>query len=158
MTTTTRAPRTPPGWLNALMRMLLHIPGLQRWLGRSTALITFTGRRSGVSYTTPVTYTRHNHEAILTAHESRQWWRNLETQPRVALRLAGSSHHGTARILRDDKALPYFVEFLEDQPVAAKASGVKLDEHGRPNIAEAKAGLNDTVVVVVDLDRPLGVG
>ncbi|HEX6255956.1 MAG TPA: hypothetical protein VFZ70_09115 [Euzebyales bacterium] len=35
---------------------LLHTPGLQRWVGRGTALLTLTGRRTGQTY--PASYAR----------------------------------------------------------------------------------------------------
>lgn len=38
---------TPPSWLNAMMRTMLRTPGLERLVGKSVALISFTGRKSG---------------------------------------------------------------------------------------------------------------
>lgn len=134
------------------MRVMLRTPGLQRLVGRSTALITFTGRKTGVPYTTPITYTRRDDKVILTGHESRQWWRNLSAQPQVQLRLAGSSRTGAARVLHGGEALPYFIDFLADQRMVAKASGVGFDEEGRPDTLQAKEALGDTVVVVVALE------
>lgn len=125
-------PSTPPRWLNALMRMMLWTPGLQRLLGRSTALITFTGRRSGRTFTTPVTYFRIGERVIVTAHRSRRWWRNLEDQPIVGLRLAGRTHSGKARVRGDPRdALSDLVTYLEGRPRAAKGMGAALDTAGR---------------------------
>lgn len=56
---------TPPKWLNAVMQIMLSTPGLPRILGRTTALFTFTGRRTGNSYTTPVTHYRSGDKVIV---------------------------------------------------------------------------------------------
>lgn len=38
---------TPPRWVNAVMKVMLRTPGLQRLMGSTIALITVTGRRTG---------------------------------------------------------------------------------------------------------------
>ncbi len=37
-----------------MMKLMLKTPGLEQWLGRQLALLTFTGRKTGQQYTTPV--------------------------------------------------------------------------------------------------------
>ena len=143
--------RTPPRWLNRFMILMLRTPGLQRLIGRSTALLTFVGRRSGKSYTTPISYARRGEQVILTCHESRQWWRNLDSNPRVQLRLAGRELTGLAVVADDQSALPRFSEFLQDQRMLARALGVSF-ENGVPDAEQAAAALQDTVVVLIDLD------
>ncbi len=146
-----KPPFTPPGWLNAVTRTFLRTPGLERLVGRSTALVTFTGRKTGRSYTTPVTYTRRGDRVILTAHPSRQWWRNLQARPHVGLRLAGVTFAGTARVAPRDGALTALTSFFEDQPMAARAAGLKKDATGTFNTQDLEDRLTDTVVIVVDL-------
>lgn len=144
-------PFTPPGWLNAVTRTVLRTPGLERLVGRSTALITFTGRTTGRSYTTPVTYTRRGERVIMTAHPSRQWWRNLQAHPQVELRLAGVVVGGTARVVTRDGAFTALTSFFEDQPMAARAAGLKKDATGTFDRQGLEDHLTDTVVIVVDL-------
>lgn len=148
---TTTAPRTPPDWLNSLTSVMLRTPGLQRLAGRSTALITFTGRTTGKTYTTPVTYTRDGEGVIMTAHVSRQWWRNLDAHPEVELRLAGEAVTGRAEVLRGDDALPDLITYYQDLTTVAKAAGIPSDAAGRIDPADAAAHLTDTVVVRVRL-------
>ena len=133
------------------MGLMLRVPGLQNLVGRSTALITFTGRSTGKVFTTPVTYARHGEEIILIAHESRKWWRNLTGAPMVQLRLAGRDAVGSARILRDQEALPPLIEYLSQRAAVARASGVSRDKAGNVNPTDAEAILADTVVIVVDV-------
>jgi deazaflavin-dependent oxidoreductase (nitroreductase family) len=134
------------------MSVLLRTPGVERWVGKSTALLTFTGRTTGETYTTPISYTPHGDSVILTGHSSRQWWRNLATEPQCRVRLRGTERAGTARVLRGDEARPYFVEFLGQQPMIAKGAGIEFDASGAPNPDQVDGALADTVVVIVDLD------
>ena len=133
------------------MRLMLRTPGLQRLTGRSTALLTFTGRKSGKSYTTPITYVADDGRVILTCNERRQWWRNLADRPAVTLRLAGRTVTGQARVLRGPSALPFLIVFWQAQPMIAKRSGATFDASGRIDAASVEARLADTVVVVVDI-------
>jgi deazaflavin-dependent oxidoreductase (nitroreductase family) len=134
------------------MSVLLRTPGLERWVGKSTALLTYTGRMTGATYRTPISYAPHADSVILTGHCSRQWWRNLSADPHCRIRLRGTEREGTARILRGDEARPYFVEFLGQQPMIAKGSGIEFDASGAPNPDQVDVALADTVVVIADLD------
>lgn len=147
---TTRPRFTPPRWLNALMRGMLRTPGLQRVVGRSTALITFTGRRTGRTFTTPASYVRTNGQVVLSSHVTRQWWRNLATRPTVRLRLAGRDVVGTATVLTGTDAIPALTTYWQSQPRLARAMGVELVE-GVPDPNTFGARLQDTVAVVVDV-------
>jgi deazaflavin-dependent oxidoreductase (nitroreductase family) len=143
---------TPPRWLNALLRFMLRTPGLQRLVGRSTALLTFTGRKTGKSFTTPITYVADNGRVILTCNQHRQWWRNLADRPSVALRLAGKEVSGRAQVLRGPGALPFLIDFWQAQPMIAKRAGASFDDAGRIDPVSVEEGLAETVVVVVDVD------
>lgn len=141
---------TPPAWLNTQMRRMLKTPGLQRLVGQSTALISFTGRKSGRTFITPVTYVRDANRVVMSAHRSRQWWRNLADHPTVEVRLAGRKATGTARVLTGRDALDAYSLLLREHQMMARAVGVSMDR-GVPDPAELRAALRDTVVVVVDL-------
>ena len=146
---------TPPGWLNALMRVMLRTPGLQTLVGKGTALITFTGRKSGRTYSTPISYIRKGDRVLLTGHVTRQWWRNLAADPTPTIRLAGTDYVGTATVTPAGDDLDAFVEFLEAQPAVAKASGVGLTD-GRANREQSAEAAEHTVVVGVGLERTRG--
>lgn len=118
-------------------------------VGKTTALLTFTGRTSGRSYTTPISYWRDGTTVVLSGHASRQWWRNLAADPACRIRLAGVDYAGTAQVLRGEAARPHFVTLLAAQPVIAKASGIAIDANGKPNPDDVTAALADSVVVVV---------
>ena len=142
---------TPPGWLNAWMRWMLRTPGLQRLVGKGTALITFKGRNSGRTYSTPISYIRKGDRVILTGHDTRQWWRSLAADPAPSIRLAGTGYTGRATATPATDNLDAFIEFLEAQPAVAKVSGVELDDEGHVNREQAAAAADHTVVVEIDL-------
>lgn len=143
---------TPPGWLNQMMTVMLKTPGLQRLVGRGTALITFTGRKSGEMMTTPVSYVARDDRILITGHRTRQWWRNLVSNPEVEIRLAGKVRKGLASVMDDpDNALADFLTLLEDQPVLARISGVPMDDQSHADPTMAREVLGYTVVVSIKL-------
>jgi len=94
--------------INPAMRLLLRSP-IHSLLSRSLMLITFTGRRSGRRYTTPVRYLRIGTTVRCFTSVESQWWRNLRGGADVVLRIEGS-----------DK--PYHAVAIVDDPVAIKAA------------------------------------
>lgn len=144
---------TPPRWLNRLMAAMLHTPGLERLVGRGTALLTFTGRRTGRTYTTPVSYARLDDRIILSGHVSRTWWRSVAARPQVWLRLAGREYRGTARVLTGDDpdAVDLLDVYLERQRMTARALKVGWSSAGGHDPADLRRVLADTVIVEVRL-------
>lgn len=144
---------TPPSWLNRVMAGMLRTPGLQRRVGRGTALLTFTGRRTGRTYTTPVSYARAGDRVIIVGHVNRTWWRNLPDRPQVGLRLAGSDHVGTARVVTGDEsdAVDLLRAYLDRLRMTARAQGVSRDADGRLREDDLRRVLANSVVVEVDL-------
>lgn len=143
----------PPKWLNLFMSGFLRTPGLQRILGRSIALISFTGRHSGARYTIPVSYARDDGMVVILSRSSRIWWRNFETRPAVELRLAGKTFTGTAAarlVIEEDLAT--LISFLEKRPFDAKAYGVSLDRGGRLTEENARRLVSRVVIIRIRLD------
>jgi len=146
---------TPPKWLNGMMKVLLRTPGLQNWIGKSIALITFTGRRSGKSYSTPVTYCREGDTVIVLSKKFRTWWRNFLEEPQVELRLKGRTLRGRAHVgIGDEADLPALVTFLENRRMDAKAYGVPFTPEGRIHQDQARAILPQIVIIRITLGSP----
>lgn len=144
---------TPPRWVNATMKVLLRTPGIERFLGRALALITVTGRKSGRTYTTPVSYTRDGGTIVVLTKRFRVWWRNLEEKPDVELRIGGRTFRGTARAsVGDERELPTLVKFLEGRRADARAYGLTLSPEGRVDPDEARALLSQIVVIRIELN------
>lgn len=124
-----RTPRTPPKFLNQIMSLLLRFPGP---LSNQLTLLTFIGRKSGKTFTTPLGFTRQgNTIALFTDHG---WWKNLRENPSVTLRLQGKKVKGNAEVIHDDKEkiAQELLDFVRQRPNAARAYNVKLDASGQP--------------------------
>ncbi len=130
---------------DAVMRWALTKPGLQGTIGRSVALLTFTGRRSGKTYTIPVSYHREDGTVILVTKRQRKWWHNFETAADVELRLAGKMYTGTAEVMTDHtETLEFMTRYWEKRPIDARAHGLKKDQITRDHIA----GILPHIVVI----------
>ena len=76
-----------------------------RIVGRNVAIITYTGRRSGRSFSTPVAYRRSGDELEIAANmpDAKSWWRNfLGDGAPLTVRLAGIERAGHAVAQRDE--------------------------------------------------------
>jgi deazaflavin-dependent oxidoreductase (nitroreductase family) len=159
MTTTTTAETleisdfTPPAWVNSIMKLMLKTPVLERWLGRTTALITFTGRESGRRFTTPVGYYREDDTVIITSKKSRKWWRNLDTHPDVELRLAGAAVQGRAEVhVGDEEMLAALVAYFDASGQRArKFYGVPAGPSGKASKDDIRELLPHIAIVRVAL-------
>lgn len=149
--TVTVPQKAPPAWLNSMMGVMLKTPGLQRWLGRGLALLTFTGRRTGKRYTIPVSYARTGDEVLVVTKKTRAWWRNFADRPVVELRLAGRIHRGRATAsIGDTSRMELLRTYLSERPVDAKAFGVR-NEDGLANADDVIALLPQVVLVDIEL-------
>src|SRR5215213_1728507 len=76
--------------VNALLRSSLH-----GFMGRSTLLFTYTGRKSGKAYTTPVNYLRDGDTLLVVSSCEHIWWKNLRAGAPVAVRVRGYNERDT---------------------------------------------------------------
>ena len=152
MSETTVPTAKPASWMNAVMKAMLKTPGVQRILGRAIALLTVTGRRSGRAITLPISYERDGDSVVMVTKRVRVWWRNLEADPEVRLRLAGKEYAATATVsVGDSAALPVFLEFLHGRKVDARAYGIPMDRDGNPDPERTAEVLPELVIIRVAL-------
>jgi hypothetical protein len=76
--------------INPIMKFLLRSPVHGLW-SDSLMLITFTGRKSGRRFTTPVRYIKTGETVRCFTAAENQWWRNLRTGARVELLIKGAT-------------------------------------------------------------------
>lgn len=91
---------------NRAFMVVMKAPVLDRALGRSMGIVTYTGRKSGKEFSLPVAYRRTgNHVKVAVAvPDKKSWWRNFENDGgRVDLDLGGVHHAGHAVATRDDR-------------------------------------------------------
>jgi F420H(2)-dependent quinone reductase len=90
---------------NAPVAAMANSPRLGASLRRSITLITYTGRRSGRTFSIPVAYRRRGDEIDIAANmpDVKTWWRNFvgDGAP-ISLKLDGVERAGHAVAHRDD--------------------------------------------------------
>jgi hypothetical protein len=98
------------GWLvravNARVTALTTSPRFGRLVGRGIVMLTYTGRRSGRTFTIPVVYRRTGDGVAIRVSmpDSKTWWRNfLGAGGPLSLRLDGVDRPGHAVAQRDAK-------------------------------------------------------
>lgn len=144
-TTEAKAGAMPP-WLNRTMIWLLRSP-FHRVVSGSIMLITFTGRKSGKRYTTPVSYTQQGEALIAFTHGG--WSKNLRNGATVTLRLQGRDIQGIAQAIADDPVtiLPYLRTHLRQLTRDLRFYNVRLDANGQPNEADLAKAAEMSVLI-----------
>jgi hypothetical protein len=140
-----------PFWLNPTMKFLLNSP-LHNLISDKILLISFTGRKSGNHYTTPVSYLKEDDTVKIFTHS--KWWKNFdENGTPVELKLQGKSFEGKAHPVVDDKEVVAMnlAKHLKNNHIDAKFYGVEYDDDGNPNMDDVRRGAEDTVLVEVKL-------
>ena len=134
-------------WYNPIMRGLLSSP-LHFILSKNMMLMTYTGRKSGKVYTTPMNYLGINGALYTTSYRDRVWWRNLRGGVDVTLRLGGRDVTARAETIEDQSDVAdALLHYLKTAPQLAKYMNVTLDEAGDPD-SEHIARLAQEMVMV----------
>ncbi len=135
-----QARRRPPRLANALLRGLLRSP-FHGLVSQQIMLITFRGRKSGKSFSTPVGYARK--DGVILFFTDHPWWKNLLKQEPVILTIQGQRIQGIPEVIVDDRAhiAGELKQYVEQRPAAARAYGITLDEQGqaRPDTVQQAA-------------------
>jgi len=138
-------------WYNSIMAFVLRSP-LHGMLSKNTMLITYSGRKSGKAYTTPVNYIQVEDGLLVTSYRKRTWWRNLRGGASVTLRLQGKDRQATAEVYEDDENVTrYLAAYLSKAPQVAKYFNVLLDDKGEPNLADVRRAAGERVIIRVQL-------
>lgn len=130
------------------MRVLLRSP-LHGLLSDSIVLITYTGRRSGKLYSTPVRYVRMDDCIRCYSTHDTQWWRNLRDGARAKMLTRGSEHQYRTEVIENDTARihaalkHYFSIFPED----AAYHDITLGRGEQPTSAQLEAAAAHAVVI-----------
>ncbi len=93
-------------------------------------LISFTGRRSGNVFTTPVRYIKNGETIRCFTSSENQWWRNLRDGAKVTLRIKGKDSPYTAVAIENspEEVKKWLVFYLELFPQDAAYHDIKLNK------------------------------
>jgi deazaflavin-dependent oxidoreductase (nitroreductase family) len=120
-------------------------------VSKSVLLITFTGCKSGKTYTTPVSYSQHNDQVYVFTHAT--WWKNLRGGAPVTLRIQGRELPALAEPVAEDKqaVAAGLSEHLRKVPSDARYYDVTFDDHGNPRAEEVEKAAQSVVMIRVRL-------
>jgi len=135
--------------INPLMRMILRSP-LHALMSRSLMLITYTGRKSGRVYTTPVRYLRVGNAVQCFTSPDTQWWRNLRGGAEVTLTIQGQALPFSASVIERDphKTLEALRHYLTVFPQDAAYHDVRLRDDKSLVAADLERAAKHAIVVV----------
>src|SRR5437667_5478925 len=116
-------------YFNPFMRLVLGSRA-HRMMSGQLMLLSFTGRRTGRSYTTPVSYVREGTNLLVPGGGA--WWKNL-TSGTARVRLQGTWHVVTPEVIREPGALSAVLgRMLAINPAIAVFTGIRPGSDGRP--------------------------
>ncbi len=149
MSQTTQTPTVPP-IVTQTMKLMLRSP-MHGVVSKTVLLITFTGRKSGKTYTTPVDYSQDGDQVYIFTHAN--WWTNLRGGAPVTLRIRGRELQGLAEPVAEDKqaVAEGLSQHLQKVPSDARYYGVTFDDHKNPRVEEVKQAAQSVVMIRVQL-------
>lgn len=118
----------PP--MMALLRSRFH-----KMISGSIHIVTFTGRKTGKVYSTPVSYIQEGDRLTFSTNGENIWWRNLVGGAKVTLTLRGEELPATTEVVYGEgpETEAALTDFFTKMPRDAKYSGVKIEKDGTPN-------------------------
>jgi len=149
MTQPAQTPTLPP-FLNPAMKLILRSP-VHGMVSKSLLLITFTGCKSGKTYTTPVSYSQDGEWVHVFTHA--KWWKNLCGEAPVSVRIRGRELQGLAEAVAEDKqaVAAGLGAHLRKVQSDARFYGVTLDEQGNPNAQQVEQAAQSVVMIRIRL-------
>ena len=142
-------PVVPP-YVNSAMKFVLRSP-VHGLVSKNVLLISFTGRKSGKTYTTPVSYSQFGDQVYIFTHAA--WWKNLGSSAPVSLRMRGQEFQGLAEPVSTDKRAiaDALIAHLRKVPSDAGYYHVTFDENKNPRAEEAEKAVQTVVMIRVRL-------
>ena len=95
--------------LNPLMKLILNSP-LHQGLSKRVMIFSFTGKKSGKRYSTPVAYVWEGDHVIVVTYS--RWRNNFKESAPVQMRIQGRSVSGTAILVNDPARIKQILHTL----------------------------------------------
>lgn len=138
-------------WYNPIMRGLLRSP-LHFMVSQNMMLMTYSGRKSGKSYTVPMNYLENGEALYTISSRDRVWWRNLRGGGDVTLRLRGEDVPAWAETIEDQTEVANSLrQYLKAAPQLAKYIRIRIDADGNPNSEDLEQLAEEKVMVTTRL-------
>ena len=110
-------------------------------------LLSFVGRKTGRTYTTPVSYVSEGASVLVPAGGA--WWKNLMKGQQARVRLRGASRAVTTQVIREPVAVANVLgRMLAANPAISAFTGIWPGPDGRPDPKALERELRRGFVVV----------
>jgi hypothetical protein len=130
-------------WYNPLIILLMRSP-LHRIASGAIVVLTYKGRKTGKRYRTPLSYVRDDDCILILTFRRRTWWRGIDPEVPVSVRLEGSEYPALVEILEDPSdLLPAMATYMQKMDYVAQRLNIEIDEDGNPDpedLARASEG------------------
>ncbi len=135
-----------PPVVNQAMKLVLRSP-VHGLVSQAVLLITFTGRKSGKTYTTPVSYSQHDDQVYVFTHAT--WWKNLRRNTPVTLRIRGRDLQALGEPVAEDKQAiaAGLTAHLRKVPSDARYYGVTFDDQKNPRAEQVEQAVRTVVMI-----------
>jgi deazaflavin-dependent oxidoreductase (nitroreductase family) len=136
--------------VNPTMSALLRSP-LHRLFSGNILLLTFTGRKTGKSYTTPLSYAREGDR--LYCFTDAAWSRNLRGGAPVSVTLGRKAFQGVGEAIVGDpnRIGQALTHYFQQVPRDAKFYSVTMDRNGRPDAQQVARASRGIIFVEIQL-------
>lgn len=134
--------------INFGMKLALRSP-FHVLMSSNILLLTFKGRRSGKSFTTPIRYVRNGSTIHLFSSPHANWWKNLRGGADISVTLQGKNVDCFGRVLATDAEtkMTIFRSYLAQYPGDASYHGLKPSRR-QPHTREVLEAIIDEVTIV----------
>ncbi len=145
----TDGPRRPPAFVNKAMAGILRVPFLHRIVSKNVLLLTFTGRKSGRSFTTPISYWRN--QGKLVVFTGSPWSKNLRGGALVQITIQGIELQGFAELIEDRAIVVEMTRaYLTEKGVKnARMIGLQFEKNHLPTDTEIDAATQGRVAILI---------
>jgi len=138
-------------WYNSIMESLLKSP-IHGVVSKNMMLISYTGRKSGQEFTTPVNYwqvsDRDTGLLLTTSKPDRVWWRNLRGGRPIVLQLCGKRINALGTLVEDVNEKERLFEVLFTQnPGIGRYFQVALDGNNQPVAEDIERTALQTILI-----------
>ncbi len=134
--------------VNPIMTLLLKSP-LHGIVSKSLMVISFTGRKSGKAYSTPVRYLPYEGNYLCFSSTDTQWWRNLRDGAEASLLIRGEVIECRTEVIENDppKVKEWLLYYLDLFPQDAVYHDIKLNKDKTLDVDDLERAAQHGVVV-----------
>lgn len=112
-----------------LLRSRLH------WVTSSWLLVlSYTGRQSGETFTTPIAYAAVDDALVAVTPETTTWWRNFREPYACTVWLRGAERSAVGEVITGDDRATLLAEYADERGLLARMLGIEAHPgDARPN-------------------------